>query len=52
MNAISTLSNIIAELSFHMVHNMLHVISALCAARDLHTIGPLEYTCWKQFAVQ
>ena len=27
---------------------MLHVISAWCVARDLHTIepGPLERTCW------
>ena len=31
---------------------MLHVISARCVARDLHTIahGPLERTCWRQFA--
>ena len=30
----------------------LHVKSARCVARDLHTIapGPLERTCWKQFA--
>ena len=33
---------------------MLHVISALCAASNLHTIvpGPLEFVCWRQFAVQ
>ena len=31
---------------------MLHVISAQCVARNLHTIapGPLEYTCWRRFA--
>ena len=30
----------------------LHVISARCVARDLHTVAPrpLEYTCWRQFA--
>ena len=28
---------------------MLHVMSARCVARDLHTIvpGPLERTCWR-----
>ena len=33
---------------------MLHVISAGCVARDLHTIspGPLDRTCWRQFATQ
>ena len=33
---------------------MLHVISARCVTRDLHTIaaGPLERTCWRQFATQ
>ena len=32
---------------------MLHVISARCVARDLHTIapGPHEPACWRQFAV-
>ena len=35
-------------------HNVLHVMGALCAAHDLHTIvpGPLEGTCWTQFAAQ
>ena len=34
-----------------MAHSRLHVISARCAARDLHTVapGPLERTCWRQF---
>ena len=33
---------------------MLHVISARCVARDLHTIAPwpLECTCCRQFVVQ
>ena len=33
---------------------MLHVISARCVARDLHTTvpGPLERTCWRRFAAQ
>ena len=33
---------------------MLHVMGAQCVARDLHTIapGPLERTCWRQFAAQ
>ena len=46
--AISTIT------SYHVTHDMLHVISALCAARDLHTIepGPLERTCWRQFAAR
>ena len=37
-----------------MQHNMLNVISALCVASDLHTTapGPLESTCWRQFAAQ
>ena len=47
--------NLIAELSlrtkWHVIWH-LHVISARCVARDLHTIapGPLEHTCWRQFA--
>ena len=56
MNAIiSTLSNLIAELSlctkWHVTWH-LHVMSARCVARDLHTVapGPLERTCWRQFA--
>ena len=55
INAISTLSNLIAELylrtKWHVTWH-LHVISARCVARDLHTIapGPLERTCWRQFA--
>ena len=33
---------------------MLHVISAQCVARDLHTIAPrtLQHTCWRRFAAQ
>ena len=55
INAISTLSNLIAELSLRTkwhVTGHLHVISARCVARDLHTVapGPLERTCWRQFA--
>ena len=35
-------------------HDMLHVISARCVARDLHATapGPLERTCWRRFAAQ
>ena len=35
-------------------HDMLHVISTRCVARDLHTIvpGPLGRTCWRWFAAQ
>ena len=36
INAISTLSNIITEL-YHAAHCRLHVVSAGCVARDLHT---------------
>ena len=55
INAISTLSNLIAELSLRTKWHVtwhLHVISARCVARDLHTVapGPLERTCWRQFA--
>ena len=55
INAISTLSNLIAKLSLRTKWHVtwhLHVISARCVARDLHTIapGPLERTCWRQFA--
>ena len=55
INAISTLSNLIAELSLRTKWHVtwhLHVISVRCVARDLHTIapGPLERTCWRQFA--
>ena len=54
MNAISTLSNLIAELSLRTKWHVtwhLHAISARCVARDLHTAapGPLERTCWRQF---
>ena len=40
--------------SFHVAHNMLHVISARCVARDLYTTAPwpLESKCWRQFAAQ
>ena len=33
---------------------MLHMISARCVARNLHTIGPmpLERTCWRWFTAQ
>ena len=55
INAISTLSNLKAELSLRTTWHVarhLHVISARCVARDLHTIapGPLERTYWRQFA--
>ena len=55
INAISTLSNLTAELSLRTKWHVtwhLHVISARCVARDLHTVapGPLEHTCWRQFA--
>ena len=55
INAISTLSNLIAELSLRTKWHVtwhLHVISARCVARDLHTVapGPLERACWRQFA--
>ena len=43
INAISTLSNLIAELSLRTKWHVtwhLHVISARCVARDLHTIAP------------
>ena len=54
---ISTLSNLIAELSlrprWHVTQH-LHVISARCVARNLHTVapGPLKRspTCRRQFA--
>ena len=55
INAISTLSNLIAELSlrtkWHITRH-LHVINARCVACDLHTVapGPLERTYWRQFA--
>ena len=56
INAISTLSCLIAELSlpYHVAHDMSHVISAGCVARDLHTIAPwpLERTYWRHFAAQ
>ena len=54
INTISTLSNLIADLSlctkWHITWH-LHVISARCVARDLHTVvpGPLEHTCCRQF---
>ena len=56
INVMSILSNFVAELSIRTkwpVTWHLHVISARCFARDLHTIapGPLERTCWKQFTV-
>ena len=39
---------------WHLARHILHVISTLCVARDLHTIapGPLERTCWRQLAAQ
>ena len=51
----STLPNLIAELSLRFKWHVtwhLHVISARCVARDLHTVAsePLERTCWRQFA--
>ena len=40
--------------SYQVAHDLLHVISARCVERDLHTIapGPLERTCWRQFTAQ
>ena len=40
--------------SYHVARYMLHMISARCVARDLHTTAhlPLERTCWRQFAAQ
>ena len=37
-----------------MAQDMLHVISAWCAACDLHTIAswPPEHTCWRQSAAE
>ena len=34
-----------------MAHDVSHLMSAQCVARDLHTIapGPLERTCWRRF---
>ena len=54
INAISTLSNLISFVPLGTLHNMLHMISARCVARDLHTIapGPLERTCRRVFAAQ
>ena len=57
INAIPTLSNLIAELSLHSYQVaicMLHVISTGCVACDLHMIapGPLKRTCWIQFLAQ
>ena len=51
------LSNLIAELSLRTTWHVkwhLHVISARCVARDLHTTapGPLGRMCWRQFAAQ
>ena len=39
---------------YQVAHCRLHLISTRCATRDLHTIvpGPLERTCWRQFAAQ
>ena len=53
INANSTLSNLIAELS-QVARCMSHVQSARCVTYDLHTIapGPLERMCWRQFIAQ
>ena len=56
INAISTLSNLIAELPLCTTWQVTHVTRdkrSMCA-RDLHTIapGPLERTCWRQFTGQ
>ena len=56
INAISTLSNLIAELSLRTKWHAtwhLHVISVQCVAGDLHMIvpRPLERACWRQFRV-
>ena len=37
--------------SYHVAHDMLHVINARCGARDLQTVA-LGRTCWRQFAAQ
>ena len=39
--------------SYHVAHDMLHVVNTWCVAHDLHTIAPwsVECTCWKQFTV-
>ena len=45
LNAISTLSNFLAERSLdttRVAHDMLHVISTRCDARDLHTNAPWQ----------
>ena len=46
LNAESALSNSGAVPSYHVVHDILHVISTRCAAYDLHTteLWPLERT--------
>ena len=43
-----------AVASYYVAHDMFHVMSARCVARDLHTITSwlLERTCWRQFAAQ
>ena len=55
INVISPLSNLIAELSLRTKWHVawhLHMISARCVIRYLHTIapGPLVRVCWRQFA--
>ena len=53
INAISTLSNLIAELSLRTKWHVtwhLHVISARCVARDVLTIAPGPLELWRQFA--
>ena len=57
-NKIKSLSNSVklnswAVPSNHVAHNILHVMSIQYVASDLHTTArwPLEYACWRQFAV-
>ena len=43
-----------ADPSYYMAQYMLHMMTARCVARDLHTIAPwpLERTCWRWFMAQ
>ena len=51
INAISTLSNLLAELTlrttWHVIQHVLHAVIARSVALDFHTntLGPLERTC-------
>ena len=56
INAIYTLSNLIAELSLCTTwHVTLHVACgkcSMCCMRFAHDCKPLERTCWRQFTAQ